>query len=262
MPTDRYRTDKVGRRDAIRMLASACGALALSACAADATAPREIRSGARLLSRPSSPELSSISGLHPLGLGKERDGLIYGPPTYKAGSRVPLLLLLHGAGQSADNLMEPYLIEKLATGAVLVAPNSRGQTWDAIGDGFGPDADFIDASLALAFSRFTIDPARISVVGFSDGATYSIGLGCANGDVFSRIVAHSPGYRLKVTPVAKPPMFITHGTLDFVLPIDVSSRVIVPQLRAEGYDVTYKEFEGGHGVTPELLRETSAWAIA
>jgi predicted esterase len=50
-------------------------------------------------------------------------------------------------------------------------------------------------------------------------------------------------------------VFVSHGTRDDVLPIDRTSRRIVPALRDDGYDVTYREFDGGHVVPPEVARE-------
>jgi phospholipase/carboxylesterase len=47
-----------------------------------------------------------------------------------------------------------------------------------------------------------------------------------------------------------------------VLPIDRCSRKIVSQLRRVGYDARYREFEGGHGVPPDVGREAVGWFAA
>ena len=148
----------------------------------------------------------------------------------------------------------------LHTGLVLMAPDARGSTWDAIGGMLSWDVAFIDRALTSAFSRVRVDPTRVRIIGFSDGATYSLTLGIINGDLFSRIVAFSPGFVVSRTATGKPKMFITHGTSDTVLPIDQTSRVIVPALRNAGYDVEYHEFDGGHAVPADLLPEAVAWA--
>ena len=49
------------------------------------------------------------------------------------------------------------------------------------------------------------------------------------------------------------------GTVDQVLPIDDCSRRIVPELKAEGYRVTYREFEGKHTLPPEVAAEAMRW---
>ncbi|PYR48996.1 MAG: hypothetical protein DMF89_13935 [Acidobacteria bacterium] len=57
----------------------------------------------------------------------------------------------------------------------------------------------------------------------------------------------------------KPPIFISHGTEDQTMPIDVTSRKFVPRLKALGYEVTYREYQGRHQLPPEILREAIEW---
>ena len=124
------------------------------------------------------------------------------------------------------------------------------------------DIAFIDRALTSVFQRVAIDPARLTIEGFSDGATYAIGVGISNGDLFQRVVAFSPGFILPVEPHAKPRVFISHGTRDQILPIDQCSRRIVPDLKNAKYDVTYHEFDGPHTVPPEMAKEAIAWMSA
>jgi hypothetical protein len=42
---------------------------------------------------------------------------------------------------------------------------------------------------------------------------------------------------------------------DAALPIDHTSRRLVPTLWQEGYEVEYREFENGHTVPPDLIRD-------
>ena len=112
------------------------------------------------------------------------------------------------------------------------------------------------------FQRVAIDPARLTIEGFSDGATYALGVGLTNGDLFQRVVAFSPGFVPAVNPQAKPRIFISHGTRDQILPIDQCSRRIVPQLERARYAVEYKEFDGPHAVPPDIARAAIAWMNA
>jgi predicted esterase len=57
---------------------------------------------------------------------------------------------------------------------------------------------------------------------------------------------------MPVEEVGKPPIFISHGRQDSILPIDPCSRRIVPELQRTGYAVTYKEFDGDHEVPSEM----------
>ena len=45
---------------------------------------------------------------------------------------------------------------------------------------------------------------------------------------------------------------MSHGTSDEILPIDVCSRAIVPDLRRQGHDVTFREFDGGHDMPASI----------
>jgi predicted esterase len=146
---------------------------------------------------------------------------------------------------------------------LLVGVNSTEYTWDGIIGKFGPDIARLDTALERAFARCRVDPARIVIAGFSDGASYALGVGIANGALFPRIVAFSPGFIAESdsTTQGKPEVFISHGLNDQVLPIVTTSRTIVPAMRNAGYQVTYLEFDGGHGVPAEVRDQAVAWMI-
>jgi phospholipase/carboxylesterase len=101
----------------------------------------------------------------------------------------------------------------------------------------------------------------MAIGGHSDGATMSLSLGIGMGDVFGAIMAFSPGVMSPAQVSGKPRIFISHGVSDPVMPIDVTSRTFVPRLKKLGYDVTYREYEGRHGVTPAVVREGFEWFL-
>ena len=218
--------------------------------------------GGRLAARPGTPTTSVTTGEQPLSLGDGRDGLLYVPATYVATKPAPLVLMLHGATGSARGALRPFRELADDAGLVLLAPESRGSTWDAIRGDYGPDILFLDRALAWTFQRVAIDPARLTIEGFSDGATYALGVGLTNGDLFQRVIAFSPGFVLPVDPHARPHVFISHGIRDQILPIDQCSRRIVPQLERARYDVEYREFDGPHAVPPDIAKDAIAWMAA
>jgi phospholipase/carboxylesterase len=251
-------TASMDRRDALRRLAATT--FAGLACCTGASALDAVSGDGRLHARPSAPSGTATPGERSLGLASGRDGLWFVPASYQGTMAAPLALLLHGAGHDAHELMNPIRPVADTLGLVLIAPDSRGASWDLRYGTYGPDIAYIDAALAYVFDRVTVDARRISVIGFSDGASYALSIGRINGDLFRRVVAFSPGYVGPGTPTGKPEFFITHGTQDTVLPIEETSRKIVPSLRAAGYSVEYHEFDGGHGVTPALLEQAVRWA--
>ena len=156
--------------------------------------------------------------------------------------------MLHRLGSAPDE-----------AGVAVLAPDSRAASWDAIRHSFGPDVAFVNRALDRVFDTVKVDPARIAVGGFSDGATYALSLGLINGDLFSRVVAFSPGFVVDGTPHGTPRFFISHGETDPILPIDRCSRRIVFELRKSGYDVTFREFDGGHEIPADIARDGMRW---
>jgi predicted esterase len=192
-------------------------------------------------------------------LGSTRDGLLYVPAGYGAGKRAPLALTLHGAGGNARSGISHFLHLADEAGVVLLAPESRGRTWDVLMGGYGPDVEFIDRALEWAFDRLALDTRRLAITGFSDGASYGLSLGLTNGDLFTHLIAFSPGFMATGDRKGKPPVFVSHGTGDRVLPIERCSRRIVPQLDRAGYQVRYREFDGPHTVPESIAREALHW---
>jgi len=144
-------------------------------------------------------------------------------------------------------------------GVAILAPNSRETTWDAITDSVGRDVQFLNRALERVFETVTIDATRIAVGGFSDGATYAIALGLINADLFKRIASFSPGFLIDVASQGKPRFFISHGTRDHILPIDRCGRKVAADLKARGYDVSFREFDGDHEIPADVMREGPRW---
>ncbi len=198
-------------------------------------------------------------GQQKLNLGDARDGLLYVPRSYTPGVATPLVVMLHGAGNTAYSVASMFRLAD-EFGTLVLAPDSRDErTWDGLLRAWGPDVEFIRDALKDTLNRCSVDQQRITLAGVSDGASYALSLGIGNGDLFSRIVAFSPGVMTPTEVNGKPRIFISHGTRDGVMPIDVTSRRIVARLKALGYDVTYREFDGGHTVPPPIAREAFEW---
>ncbi|KAG2436150.1 hypothetical protein HYH02_011654 [Chlamydomonas schloesseri] len=223
-----------------------------------------------------------------------RGGFVYVPRSYDPRRPSPLAVMLHGAGGRADP-GDPYLtfggLQALeASACLLLVPESTGATWDLIrggGGDFGPDVAHIDAALGRVFGSCAVDAGRVALAGFSDGASYALSLGLANPQLFTHLLAFSPGF-MRPPPAAEaamqragssmhsgsgtgssmhsgsgsssgsssvwPRVFVSHGTGDRVLPVGCS-RGIVTRLRAARIDVSYHEFEGGHVIPGHVAAE-------
>ena len=245
--------ETITRRQVLQLAAAGIAGLAAS------VSPAHAATDARLKARPGQPgqELWG-AGERPLGLAPGRDGFVYLPAGLDRSRPAPLVVMLHGAGGRALNF-------RRLTGpadeqpAVLMAIDSREMTWDAIGGTFGPDVDFLDRALQQVFQHCLIDARKVALGGFSDGASYALSVGLNNGDLFTHLIAFSPGFMIPPGRVGKPRVFVSHGTQDRILPVSSSNRRIVPALKRDRYDVRYEEFEGPHTVPEDIARAAFAW---
>ena len=247
-----------------RLIGLACSGIATvsaqAACDVDlALSSATFAGDGRLSARPQSGTKTSVDGVRPLGLDLSRDAYL-SVPAGAGDQPLPLIVMFHGAGGSGERFIRRVTpaIEQIR--AAVLVPTSRNGTWDAIRDGFGPDVSFLNRTLEQVFRLVAIDPRHIAAGGFSDGATYALSLGLINGDLFQRIVAFSPGFVVEGRPSGRPQIFVSHGTNDQILPIDRCSRRIVPSLKQRGYDVTFREFEGGHEMPAEIVKDALSWA--
>jgi predicted esterase len=188
------------------------------------------------------------------------EGVLYIPAGVSAAAErpAPLLLTLHGATSRGERMIARWRDAAESAGLVLLAPDSVQRTWDVLTGGYGPDVARIDAALNTVFTLLRIDPRRCFIGGFSDGASYALSLGIANGDLFPAIVANSPGFCMPACRVGVPRVLITHGTQDKILPFDVTGSRLAVQLEQAGYPVTFHSYDDGHVMTPEVL----AWSLA
>jgi phospholipase/carboxylesterase len=218
-------------------------------------------SDGRLLARPSlfrnsgPAALALPEGIHKLAFPADRQALLYVPPARSGGSA--LMVLLHGArGQhgGAETSALQYAVQQQV---LLLIPEARGSSWDMFRGGYGVDLAFLDQILMWVMRRHDVATDAITLAGFSDGASYALSVGLMNGELFSDIVAFSPGCMLPKARHAAPRIFIGHGTGDAVLPVQRGQQ-LARQLADEGYLVRYAEFAGGHVVPPALAQAAFA----
>lgn len=213
----------------------------------------------RLLARPNEVRGEGAKGLHRLESGW--DDLLYVPDSYRSERAAPLVIMLHGAGGDARQGISLFRQEADAAGLLLLAPKSRRTSWDVIHGGYGPDVTHLDHVLEQVFSSWSVDASHLAVGGFSDGASYALSIGLTNGDLFTHVIAFSPGFLAPAQRHGQPRIYVSHGIHDQVLPIAACSRKLVPSLRGAGYGVHYTEFDGPHSVPPEIAREARAWLL-
>lgn len=221
---------------------------------------RAPRSPGRLVSRPHPPSPTAgdgavVGGLHLLDEVGLPDHLLLVPEQQVAP--VPLLVWFHGAGGRAASSVATVEPAAAGSGALVLLPSSAGTTWDLLSGRVGRDTAALDIALEHVFSSYDVGP--VALAGFSDGASYALSLGLANGDLAEAVLAFSPGFTAPPGTVGRPRCWIAHGTQDAVLPVDRCGRRVASLLTRDGYEVHYEEFAGGHVVRPDHLVASLAW---
>lgn len=256
-------------RPARMMSFGAALVLLISACGAPAASPA-------LTAHPRNVAAPAPVGPGLLDLGSGAYAFV--PERVTADRPAPLLVLMHGAGGTSDGMLRHFRSEARTHGIVLLSVQSRDNTWDLMMAGrprigsaaripasaaFAVDPPRIDAALRALFARVSVDPERIGLAGFSDGAGYALSVGIANPHLFSSVLAFSPGMADLRTP-ARPEqrIFVSHGTRDPILAHRHTARQLVPALRSGGLSVTFRSFEGNHAVPDEVVREALAFFLS
>jgi phospholipase/carboxylesterase len=250
MTFERRPEPSITRRE---FVAGAVGAFAAASCGS-LNVEASGGAGARLAARPGDATTVAASETVQLWSGSPSAYLVI-PDGVDPSTPLPFVVSLHGAGIRADGplgFLGPYArAEKF----FLLVPDSHGATWDGMIGAYGPDIATIDRALHLAFARCRVDPSRVTLEGFSDGASYALGVGLANADLFKRIVAFSPGF---ITPTqvgtVKPRVFVSHGRQDPILSYENTETSIVPLLRSAGCTVEFHPYDGVHSVTADIAR--------
>jgi predicted esterase len=215
----------------------------------------------RLTARPVAHPVDPLPpGEHVLWTADGRDTVVVIPSSVEVGRAAPLMLALHGATQSSEFTLRAMRAAAEASGVIMIAPSSAGRTWDAIvGLGFDGDCASLDRALTQVFQHCAVDPTRLAIAGFSDGATYSLSLGVVNGDLFTHIIAYSPGFMIDAPRHGQPRIFISHGRNDPILPFERCGHRLATELQHDGYRVEFVPFDDGHAVPPDIAQRATNW---
>ena len=197
-----------------------------------------------------------------------------------ASPHPPLLVLLHGAGHEQATMVEHFEAEADQRGLVLLAPDSRGVTWDKVLDAEAPlsvdspitnaqshsfsrspDADRVEKAIADLAKILPVDRTHTVLAGFSDGATFALAMGMSRDHPFAAVIAWSPGIAIRtLSPARGRRVYISHGRADPLLRFDTTCNDIVPLVKSEGGEVTFLPFDGGH-VAPVWVKDSFLDAV-
>ncbi|MFY0481273.1 alpha/beta hydrolase [Flavobacterium sp. PLA-1-15] len=192
----------------------------------------------------------------------------------------PLILLLHGYGSNeqdlfsfASELPEEYFIISARAPYDL---QYGSYAWYAINfdadenkfsdhDQARTSRDIIANFIDELIENYPIDKENVTLIGFSQGTILSYAVGLSYPKKVQRIVALS-GYlneeiikeNFQENDFSNLKMFISHGTVDQVIPVDWAKKA-PSALEKLGIKTVYKEYPVGHGVAPQNFFDLKNW---
>lgn len=170
--------------------------------------------------------------------GLARKYKIHLPPNLRAGTRMPLVIYVHGGG---GNMRAAYMdgMDKMSDkyGFILAVPEGTGEVklgrmraqWNggrwAGGEccGSADDVGFISRMIDEIRLRYRVDEARIYATGISNGGLMTSRLACELSDKIAAIATVAPAAVMSECKPSRPvPVMDIHGTADPANPPDGS----------------------------------------
>lgn len=187
------------------------------------------------------------------------------PEGYETSAqRWPLILFLHGAGESGKVLAEvkvhgpPKMIEEKTREypCIVVSPQSPRWGWNS---------DYLSALLDSICETYRVDPERIYLTGLSMGGYGTWMLAADQPDRFAAIVPICGGGNPDDAENLKGlPIWVFHGAQDKIVKLEKSEKM-VDALKAVGSDVKFTVYpEAGHDSWTETYAnpELYTWLFA
>ncbi|MFP4622577.1 MAG: alpha/beta hydrolase [Gemmatimonadota bacterium] len=196
-----------------------------------------------------------------------------------AGDGTPVIVLLHGRGTDADDLVP--LRPGLPADAALVLPRAPhpgapwgygpGWAWYRYEGGDRPEPESfrasqaaLDALMAGLPGLLGREPGPVALGGFSQGGTMSLGWALRNPGaatavvVFSGFLPDHPDVVPSAETLRRTRFWWGHGTLDPAVPheLAIGGR---RALAVAGASLEVRDYPIGHGIVPEELADATAW---
>ncbi len=191
------------------------------------------------------------------------------------GRAEQLVILLHGVGADGNDLfgLAPYF-QEILPGALFISPDAPfsfdmgpfGCQWFSLQDmsprarleGVRGSAPIVDAFIDEKLKETGLDEGKLVLIGFSQGAMMSLHVGLRRRRRIAGIISYSGmlvGEELLAAEIeSRPPVLLTHGDADPVLPVAAIGRVETA-LKAAGVPVEAHIRPGlAHGIDDECIR--------
>ncbi len=171
---------------------------------------------------------------------------VYVPPSYDPKKPTPLVVLLHGRGDSENDMIASPWVRAAADagGTIVIAPYARGDNQYV-----DPASTDVYAALEVGRQAFNIDPHRIYLAGHSMGGYGVFIVGPKHPDVWAAVLAASGGMvtediNAALRGLQRIPVYLVVGSNDPIVPQGYMKKNY-DMLVASGIEAHYYEQPGG-----------------
>ena len=191
------------------------------------------------------------------------------------GAAKQLVIFLHGVGADGNDLigLAPYF-QQVLPDARFISPNAPfpfdmapyGFQWFSLQDfteearlaGADRAAPILNAFIDSELAKDSLSEESLALIGFSQGAMMSLHVGLRREKQLAAIISYSGllvgKERLESEIKSKPPVLLTHGTVDPVLPFDFLAEAETG-LNELGVETVVHARPGlPHGIDEECIR--------
>jgi predicted peptidase len=173
------------------------------------------------------------------------------PKKYTGEEALPFVILLHGAGDTADNFLRAVMTRLKHDDLIAVAPENATLPRDAVVE-----------LIKKYIKELNIDKKRIYMFGFSMGGWHTSTVAPFLPKIFAAFVIAGAGSKRGAPPAQKgcPSAGVLIGKTDPNYKHAVSA---YNNYKRQGYDAKFWEFDGGH-VLPDtkLMNEVFDWILS
>jgi phospholipase/carboxylesterase len=202
---------------------------------------------------------------------------VYLPEAATASQPAPLVVMVHG--WAGDESVTWVFRQTSPPEAAIITPRAplqlpeKGFAWFRYQDetDFVPDPEMLTEALqrleqflSSLPALYPIDPARLILMGFSQGAMMINALALTRPNLIKGVVSlaggipQTPELLQSSTPLDGLPVFIAHGTRDETVPLSAAlqTRDIYSRL---GATVTYREYDAAHKLSSQGVKDLKQW---
>jgi predicted peptidase len=174
--------------------------------------------------------------------------VVFVPHNYDGKTEVPVILFLHGSGESKGGMKKPVEVgigpaikrDEKAVGAIVVIPQSEKRTWNASSD----DGKRALAILDTVMKEYKTDAKRVYLTGLSMGGYGTWSLAAAHPERWAAIAPICGGGDPTAAERIKHlPCWCFHGDKDTAVNVKKSQEMI-EALKKAGGTPKYTEYPG------------------